>query len=163
MAAMPEALGLRNILSLPGTGRVERVMAVTHAYRLEEQQTGGALVCVDLIVPPGHGIPSHKHHREDEIFYVIEGCVEIIGDDLPSPANILPQGGLFFGPRGRLHGFRNPADTPSRLLVFMTPGGNMQRMFHALSELTMQSQGMPEPEQVRALCAEYDIVFTAPA
>jgi hypothetical protein len=50
----------------------------------------------------------------------LEGTVEITGDDLPGPTN-LPKGGLFYGPRGRLHGFRNPTDTPSRLLVLMTP------------------------------------------
>ncbi len=152
---------VRNVLSFPGTGRAETVLAVTHTYRLEAQQTGGALACVDLVVPPGHGIPPHTHHREDEIFYVIEGSVEITGDDLPGPT-ILPQGGLFYGPRGRLHGFRNPAETPSRLLVLMTPGGNMQRMFGALAALTASAPGMPAPEEVRALCAQYDIVFAPP-
>ena len=112
-------------------------------------------------MPPGHGIPPHTHHREDEVFYVIEGTVEISGDDLPGPAT-LPQGELFYGPRGRLHGFRNPTDAPSRLLVLMTPGGNMQRMFGALAALTARSQGLPAPEEVRALCAQYDIIFAPP-
>ncbi|HVY16182.1 MAG TPA: cupin domain-containing protein [Rhodopila sp.] len=152
----------RNILSFPGTGRAETVMTVTHTYRLEEQQTGGALACIELVVAPGHGIPPHTHHREDEIFYVIEGTIEITGDDLAGPTR-LPQGGIFYGPRGRLHGFRNPTDVPGRMLVFLTPGGNMQRMFAALAELTARAHGAPSPEEVGALCAGYDIIFAPPA
>jgi quercetin dioxygenase-like cupin family protein len=153
---------LRNVLSFPNTGRVETVLSVTHTYRLEEQQTGGALACVDLVVPPGHGVPPHTHHLEDEIFYVIEGTVEVTGDDLAGPTN-LPQGGLFYGPRGRLHGFRNPTETPSRVLILMTPGGNIQRMFGALADLTARSSGLPAPDEVRTLCAQYDIIFAPPS
>jgi len=149
---------LRNIVSLPGAGRTEHVLGVTHSYRLEEQQTGGRLACLDLTVPPGHGVPPHMHHLEDELFYVIDGAVEITGDDLPGPSR-LEKGALFYGPRGRMHGFHNPTETPSHLLVLMTPGGNMQRMFGALAALTASAQGFPKPEEVKTLCAEYEIVF----
>jgi quercetin dioxygenase-like cupin family protein len=149
---------LCNIVSLPAKGREERVLGVTHIYRLEEQQTGGRLACVDLTVPPGHGVPPHTHHLEDELFYVIDGMVEIMGDDLTGPTQ-LGKGALFFGPRGRMHGFHNPTDTPSHLLVLMTPGGNMQRMFGALAALTSSTEGFPKPEDVKTLCAEFDIIF----
>ena len=79
---------LRNIVSLPGAGRAETVLGVTHIYRLEEQQTGGRLACLDLTVPPGHGVPPHTHHLEDELFYVIDGAVEITGDDLPAATRL---------------------------------------------------------------------------
>jgi quercetin dioxygenase-like cupin family protein len=149
---------LCNIVRLPSTGRAEKVLGVTHIYRLEEQQTGGRLACLDLTVPPGHGVPPHTHHLEDELFYVIDGAVEITGDDLPG-ATWLEKGALFYGPRGRMHGFHNPTDMPSHLLVLMTPGGNMQRMFGALAALTASSQGFPKPEDVKTLCAEYDVIF----
>ena len=82
----------RNFMSMPGTGRAETVIGVTHTYRLEVQETAGALACVDLVVPPGHGLPPHTHHLEDEIFYVTEGTVEFVGDDIAGPVS-LPQGG----------------------------------------------------------------------
>ena len=150
--------GLRNVVTLPGSGRAEKVLWVTHSYLLEEQQTGGALAVIELVVPPGHGIPPHTHRLEDESFYVLDGELEITGDDLPGPAR-LPKGAMFFGPRGRLHGFTNPAETPSRVLVLMTPGGNMQRMFSDLAALTKSAQGMPNPAEVKKLCAGYDIIF----
>jgi len=148
----------RNLVSLQGEGREETVLGVTHTYRLEEQQTGGAIACVDLVVGPGHGIPPHSHQLEDEIFYVTEGSVEIVGDDLAGPATV-PQGALFYGPRGKMHGFRNGGAVPARLLLFMTPGGNMQRMFAALAELTMNSHSMPAIEEVDRLCAKFDMVI----
>ena len=150
-----------NFVGLPDTGRKENVLSVTHTYRLEEQQTGGRLACIDLVVAPGHGIPPHTHRIEDETFYVVEGSVEIVGDDLASPTTV-QQGGLFYGPRGKMHGFRNGGPVPARLLVFMIPGANMQHMFAALAELTAKFGGMPAKEDVAALCAKFDIVF-APA
>jgi quercetin dioxygenase-like cupin family protein len=149
---------LRNVVSLPGTGRPEAVIGVTHTYRLEEQQSGGELACIEVVVPPDHGVPPHTHHLEDETFYVIEGMVEIIGDDLTGPTT-LPQGSLFYGPKGRMHGFRNPTSAVTRLLVFMTPGGNVQRMFAALADLTSRAERKPAPGEVTELCAQFNITF----
>jgi quercetin dioxygenase-like cupin family protein len=86
----------RNIVSLPGAGRSEVVLGINHLYRLEEQQTGGALACIEALVPPDHGVPPHTHYLEDEIFYVVEGCVQVSGDDLSEPMTI-PQGTLLQG------------------------------------------------------------------
>jgi mannose-6-phosphate isomerase-like protein (cupin superfamily) len=152
---------LRNFISPPGAGRPEDVVGVTHTYRLEEQQSGGRLACIEIDVHPGHGVPPHTHHLEDETFYVLEGMIEIVGDDLSGPAN-LPRGSLFYSPKGRMHGFRNATNDPARMIVFMTPGGNMQRMFAALAELTARTQGKPEPAAVTELCARYDIIFAPP-
>jgi quercetin dioxygenase-like cupin family protein len=87
---------LRNVVSLPGTGRPETVIGVTHTYRLEEQQSGGALACIEVVVKPDHGIPPHSHHLGDETFYVIEGTVEITGDDLAAGPTNLSRGNLFY-------------------------------------------------------------------
>jgi quercetin dioxygenase-like cupin family protein len=154
--------GLRNIVSASGTGRHEKVLGVEHVYRLEEQQTNGALACIETTVPPGHGVPPHTHHLEDEIFYVAEGCVEINGDDLPEPMTIT-QGAIFYSPRGRMHSFHNAKDASARLIIFMTPGTNMQRMFAALASLTSHAEGKPAPADVTALCAKFDIDFLPPA
>jgi mannose-6-phosphate isomerase-like protein (cupin superfamily) len=149
---------LRNVVSLPGAGRPETVIGVTHTYRLEEQQSGGALACIEVVVPPDHGVPPHTHHIEDETFFVIEGTVEITGDDLKGPTN-LPQGSLLYSPKGRMHSFRNPTSEVTRLLVFMTPGGNLQRMFAALADLTSRTQGKPAPGEVPELCARFNVIF----
>jgi quercetin dioxygenase-like cupin family protein len=151
----------RNVITLPGAGRSEAVLGVKHTYLLEEQQSGGSLMCIEVTVPPGQGVPPHTHVLEDETFYVLDGVVEIRGDDLRGPTT-LARGGLFHGPRGRMHGFRNTGQTTTRLLVMATPGSSLQKMFAELADLTAQSEDMPSPQALAELCARYDIVF-APA
>jgi mannose-6-phosphate isomerase-like protein (cupin superfamily) len=161
MGQSTDTLALRNVVSPPGTGRTENVFGIKHTYLLEAQQTGGMMACIETLVSPGEGVPPHTHHLEDEIFYVAEGSAEIAGDDLVAPT-IIPQGGLFYSPRGRLHTFRNPTDAPIRIIVFMTPGANMQRMFGELAALTSRSAGKPDPSEVTSLCARFDIAFAPP-
>jgi hypothetical protein len=84
----------------------------------------------DLVVGPGHGLPSEAHQLEDEIFHVTERSVEIVSDDLAGLGN-RPTDALFYRPRGKMHGFRNGGAVPARLLLFMTSGRNMHRMFAA--------------------------------
>jgi hypothetical protein len=61
-----------------------------------------------------------------------------------------------------MHGFCDAAEQQSRVLIFMTPGHNIQRMFAGLAELTEKTHGEPARQDVVTLCAEYDIAF-APA
>lgn len=149
---------VRNHVSLPGQGRQERVLGVSHIFKLEAQHTGGAIGCIELTVPPGHGIPMHIHTREDELFYVVSGSVEIAGEGLDQPVR-MERGSLFFGPRGRSHTFRNTGSEDALLIVVLTPGANMQAMFGDLAALTGRSTGMPAPAEVGSLCAGYGITF----
>jgi len=151
----------RNVITFPNAGRREAVVGVEHTYLLEQQQSGGSLICLDVTVPPGHGVPPHTHHLEDETFYVLDGVVQIVGDDLAGPTT-LARGGLFYGPRGRLHGFRNTSETTTRLLIFVTPGSNLQKMFMELADLTAHSKDMPSPQALAELSARYNIIFAPP-
>ncbi len=46
-----------NFVSPPGTGRLQRILVVTQTYKAESDQTAGQLVCVEIEVPPGQGVP----------------------------------------------------------------------------------------------------------
>ena len=39
----------------------------------DAQSTGGRVAVIEHVSPPGNGSPLHRHTREDEWFYVIEG------------------------------------------------------------------------------------------
>jgi len=149
-------MNLLNALSLPNTGRTENILGIAHTFRLEESASGGALAAIEINVPPGLGIPPHTHTQEDELFFVLDGAVEFAGDDLPGPVTV-PKGGLFYGPRGRLHSFRNPTDAPSRFLVIVTPGGGVTGMFADLAALSA-----PTPESVQEICTRYGCTFAPP-
>jgi Cupin domain len=68
----------------------------------------------------GAVIPPHRHTREDEIIFMLEGELEITLNDVVS---IAKPGDHFFMPRGNVHTFKVISPTPVTTLVMFTPGG----------------------------------------
>jgi quercetin dioxygenase-like cupin family protein len=139
----------------PGVGRSENILGVTHIYKATAEETGGKLICLEVSVPAGHGIPMHTHSREDESFYVVEGTVLIEGDDVQDGQPMGP-GSFFYGVRGRRHSFHNPGPAAAKLVIVATPGANLEAMFGGLAVLTAQG---PTPEKVDELCRRFGIQF----
>ena len=149
-----------NLFSPPGAGRTQAVLGVSQLYKAEASQTGGQLVCTEITVPPGQGVPPHRHSNEDEAFYVLAGHVVIEGDGCGGGVG-LDAGGFFYGPRGQVHGFRCDGAAPARLLVFITPGTGIGAMFAELAALTREQAGGIDPGRVGAVGGRYGITFAA--
>lgn len=116
-------------LFLPeGSGRTLDLLAITH--RLTSDQTGGSLCLFESSFGPGEGNGLHRHHREDEIAYVLEGALEVRLADRSTA--ILESGGVSHLPKGLAHAIRNPLATPSRYLFLAVPGG-LDRWFDAVA------------------------------
>ncbi|WP_426954856.1 cupin domain-containing protein [Muricoccus radiodurans] len=156
---MPLNVSPSNHLSHPREGRTETVLGVGVLYKADAAATGGGLVCAELTVPPGAGIPPHRHSAEDESFYVLAGHVAISGDDIPGGEAVLGAGGFFHGPRGRVHGFRCAGEETAKLLLFVTPGAGIGGMFGDLAALGGDPAAM-NPAGIVAVCARYGIEFT---
>jgi quercetin dioxygenase-like cupin family protein len=126
-------------------------------FLLRSTDTGGLFSLFELTTPPGGGPPPHRHDREDETFYVLEGRYEIrLGDDL----HVAGPGTVVHGPRTVPHGFRNVGDAPARMLCVATPGG-AERMFEELAELT--SAGPPDRGRVLELAARHGLSYLLPS
>src|SRR5688572_32089109 len=64
--------------------------------------------------------PLHRHSREDEYSYVVEGRVgALLGDEVV----IGGPGDLIFKPRHQWHTFWNAGEAPARLLEIIAPAG----------------------------------------
>ncbi len=88
--------------------------------------TGGALSIVEHPIPPRTlAAPLHRHTREDEYSYVLEGRM---GAVLGSEVVLADAGCLVFKPRGQWHTFWNAGDVPCRVLEIIAPGG-FEEMF----------------------------------
>jgi len=95
--------------------------------------------------------PLHRHTREDEYSYVLEGRVgALLGDDVVTGE----PGDLIFKPRGQWHTFWNAGDKPARLLEIISPAG-FERFFAELVELG--GVGSAAPEELAALCGRYEL------
>ena len=100
--------------------------------------------------PGGQGTPLHVHHREEELYYVIEGKLQAhVGDQQVT----LEAGGSVLLPRGISHKVYPVGDAVTRVLMVITPPG----LENMLAELDRLNEGELDLNTVRRLAAEYEI------
>jgi mannose-6-phosphate isomerase-like protein (cupin superfamily) len=81
--------------------------------------------------PRALAAPVHRHTREDEYSYVLEGRMgALLGDEVVEAG----PGDLVFKPRDQWHTFWNAGDEPCRILEIISPAG-FERFFQELSDL----------------------------
>jgi quercetin dioxygenase-like cupin family protein len=118
----------------PGTGRPTWAMGSLFEHLLEPQQSSRLGVAL-VTQPPGIATPLHRHDREAEAFYVLEGRLDYrAGDDLFE----LYAGCFIHLPQGVPHAFRIRGDSPAKLLALTTPSG----LLHLYDEV-----GIPATER----------------
>jgi mannose-6-phosphate isomerase-like protein (cupin superfamily) len=103
------------------------------------------------MAPRALAAPLHRHLREDEYSYVIEGRMGgLLGDEVVEGG----PGDLIFKPRNQWHTFWNAGDEPARILEIIAPAG-FERFFGELVDLGGVAQA--GPEQLGELCARYEL------
>ena len=94
---------------------------VRDRFLVDSAHTGGRLAVVEhLLAPRSIAAPVHRHTKEDEFSFVLEGRVGAIFDGVEVFAE---PGDLIFKPRGEWHTFWNAGDAQARLIELITPGG----------------------------------------
>jgi mannose-6-phosphate isomerase-like protein (cupin superfamily) len=98
-----------------------RLLALGARFLLDGDATGGRFSLVEHILPPrALGAPLHRHAREDEYSYVLEGRLGAqLGDEIVEAG----PGELVRKPRGQTHTFWNAGDVPLRFLELISPAG----------------------------------------
>jgi mannose-6-phosphate isomerase-like protein (cupin superfamily) len=110
--------------------------------KLTNTDTNGAAAIFHLTAPPISGPPVHRHSREDEWFYVLDGEITA---EIDGRRTVLPAGGCAFAPRGTAHTYQNFGVANAQILVMVTPGG-FNQFFEELSSL---NAGLPAPDLAR--------------
>ena len=138
----------------PNDGRLADLGSIAARMMIWTEETGGHFSLVEHPMPPRRlAAPIHKHSREDEYSYVLEGRMgALLGDDIV----YAEVGDTVFKPREQWHTFWNAGDTPCRILEIIAPGG-FEHFFDELG--TLVESGGPEPEQFGELGERYGIEF----
>lgn len=125
--------------------------------KLAGGDTGAALTVLHFTVPKHSGPPLHRHSREDEWFYVLDGelTFEVDGDRFTAGP-----GTSALVPRGVAHTYQNYRDEPAHILVIETPSG-LERFFE---EVSAHNKGLSQPDFARVgeLAERYGLELLGP-
>ena len=131
-------------------GRLGFLGSIGVRFMIDGGESGGGFSLVEHPMSSrALAAPLHRHTREDEYSYVLEGRVgALLGDeDL-----IGEPGDLIFKPRNQWHTFWNAGDEPARILEIICPAG-FEGFFSELVDLGGVTQA--EPETLMALNQRY--------
>lgn len=158
----------------PRDGKVVDLQSVGVRFMIWGAETGGTFSLVEHPIPPRTlAAPLHRHGREDEYSYVLEGRMgALLGDDVV----YAEPGDLVYKPRQQWHTFWNAGDEPCRILEIISPsgfehffdelGGAMAAMNAANPGEVLPWSDLPEryaiefqPERTAEICRLYGVRF----
>ena len=136
----------------PRDGRAGFLGSIGVRFMIDGAESGGGFSLVEHPMSPrALGAPLHRHTREDEYSYVVEGRVgALLGEDVL----VGGPGDLIFKPRNQWHTFWNAGDEPARILEIISPGG-FERYFAELVELGGSRNA--SPQALRLLSERYQL------
>ncbi len=136
----------------PTDGKAGFLGSIGVRFMIDGEQTAGGFSLVEHPMS-AHALaaPLHRHHREDEYSYVLEGRMgALLGDDVLEAG----PGELVFKPRGEWHTFWNAGDEPCRILEIIAPAG-FEHFFAELVDLGGVAQA--DPAVLGDLCKRYEL------
>jgi quercetin dioxygenase-like cupin family protein len=131
--------GVAKVLG-PDAGKAGMLGSIGVRFMVAGADSGGGFSLVEHPMPPRKlAAPLHRHSREDEYSFVLEGRVgALLGDEVVYGHT----GDLIFKPRGQWHTFWNAGDEPARILEIISPAG-FERYFEVLLDLQSKA-GSPD-------------------
>ncbi len=120
-------------------------------WKIEGTKTGERFSVVHHpLAPRALAAPLHRHTREDEYSYVLEGTLgALLGDDVVTAE----PGTWVFKPRNQWHTFWNAGDTPCEIIEIISPAG-FENFFRELADV-YASEGGPDLARFGELCARF--------
>ena len=130
-------------------------------WKVKAKDTLGAYSLTESIVQPSTGPVPHRHSREDESFYVLEGELEFRMGERGERRIVAAPGTFVFAPRGIPHTFRNVGTTPARVLVIISPAG-LEKFFEERTALQKEipTTDPSYPDRDRLLSERYGLEYS---
>jgi mannose-6-phosphate isomerase-like protein (cupin superfamily) len=126
-------------------------------------------------VAPGFDVGAHLHREAEELFYVLEGELDLLafeprvrtagdwsGWESADGARVVRggPGSIMFVPTGCPHALANPGSAPARMLFQVTPPGH-EHYLEELAEL-LAASGPPDQATIAKLRTRHDIEQLTP-
>jgi quercetin dioxygenase-like cupin family protein len=126
------------VMREPGTGRGTWAMGSLFEHLLEAGDGDGRLGVALVTQPPGIATPLHRHSKEAEVFYLLEGRMSYRAGDEDFE---LYDGCFIYLPQDLPHAFRIRGDKPAKMLALTTPAG----VLHLYDEVGLPAAEMRLP------------------
>jgi mannose-6-phosphate isomerase-like protein (cupin superfamily) len=134
----------------PNDGKTGNLGGIGVRFMISGADSGGGFALVEHPMGPrALAAPMHRHSREDEYSYVLNGRV---GASLGGEIVYGEPGDLIFKPRGQWHTFWNAGDVPARILELISPAG-FEKFFEQVTGLA--ERGDLNPQTMAALAGVY--------
>lgn len=147
----------------PRDGRSIDLGSVGVRFLVRGEESGGGFALVEHPIPPRSlAAPLHRHTREDEYSFVLEGRM---GARLGDNVVYAEAADLAFKPRDQWHTFWNEGEVPCRILEIISSAG-FERYFDDLDaaidtfeELRSRYGTEVDGDGTRRICEKYDLRF----
>jgi quercetin dioxygenase-like cupin family protein len=97
-------------------------------FLVKSDETDSRFLLLEARTVPGAEPPPHLHYDQDEVFYILEGEIEVY---CMGQVWIAKPGEVVFLPRNQAHAFYFLS--PLRMLAFVQPGRGLDGYFEAMS------------------------------
>lgn len=136
----------------PDDGKLGFLGSVGARFMVDGNESGGGFSVLEHPMSPrALAAPLHRHSREDEYSFVLEGRMGgLLGDEVVEAG----PGELVFKPRNEWHTFWNAGEEPCRVLEIISPAG-FERYFEELSNRVASTQ--LDPDDLGALAERYGL------
>jgi mannose-6-phosphate isomerase-like protein (cupin superfamily) len=135
-----------------GDGKAGFLGSIGVRFMINGEDAGGDFSLVEHpLSPRALAAPLHRHTREDEYSFVLQGRMGgLLGDEVVEAG----PGDLVFKPREEWHTFWNAGEEPCRILEIIAPAG-FEHFFAELVELG--GAVAADPEELATLSASYGL------
>lgn len=124
----------------------------------------------EMTVAPGFDVGAHVHDNGEEMFYVVDGELDVLCfeplDRAPADWHAWTDstghrflrgqpGAFMYVPAGIPHAFANPTNRPATMFFQSSVAGGHENYFAELGALLSHASGRPDPGAVQQLEARY--------
>ena len=132
------------LISQPGESDSIQLGQNVCVFKVKGEHTDNQFGLFELTMQPGSGGPRpHIHKQMTEIFYVVEGEVELTLNEKTVTAQ---SGAVMVVPQSVPHAFANPGQVQSKRLSMFCPARSREKYFEGLAELTKDGRQASEHE-----------------